>query len=249
MRSDRAGSPISRSTTSIGTEQSDANAASFPRICGPWRSRQARPHRGLLSGAARCRAGPASSRAVLVGAGLVGDLCQHDGSRRLGPGRGEQALLNHFGRLEQEIAKQPRRDVGAQPDLLGQHAVFPARSTSARPVGEPRLAIAATVRTTSRSPRRTARIAGSAMARPDMASRCAGSWSWRCRRDRFRRDGAAATAAGPRPRCRRPWRDGATSPARWRPGRVMGKARRAPSIRSRRSGGRTRRRTGGHGLR
>jgi hypothetical protein len=60
------------------------------------------------------------------GGHFMGDFRQHppDLGLRLGLGRREQPLLNHLGGLEQEIAKQPRRNVGSQPDLFGQHAVL-----------------------------------------------------------------------------------------------------------------------------
>ena len=190
---------------------------SSPRTCRPWRNRRARPRRACPPGAAprscagrrvvarRCAA-PTSSR----------DLRQHaaDFRLRLGLGGGEQALLNHFGRLEQEIAKQPRRDVGAQPDLLGQHAVF-LGPVDQRGEARPRTAAPGD------SPRRCARPRDrrGGPARRSPARRCRrgrrsradapGSWSWRCRRDRLRRAGATAPAPGRRPRCRRPWRAGA----------------------------------------
>ena len=36
---------------------------------------------------------------------------------------GEEPLLHHFGRLEQKVAEQLRRNVRPKPDLLGQRAV------------------------------------------------------------------------------------------------------------------------------
>ena len=55
----------------------------------------------------------------------------------------QQPLLHHFGRLDQQLPEQARRNVGAQADLLRQHAVIAGapdqRGEGA--VGQPRLMI------------------------------------------------------------------------------------------------------------
>ena len=94
-----------------------------------------------------------------LGADLVGHLRQHaaDFGLRLGLGLRQQALLHHLARLHQQLAEQARRNIGAQADFLGQHAVvFGALDQGGEGVlRQPRLRIVGDVRATSRSPRCT----------------------------------------------------------------------------------------------
>ena len=250
---------ISRSTTSIGTAHSDASAATVSSYCPCWAKPTSAASSSLPSGAApRSCAGRPNSPAAPTARGDFGrNLRQHapDLGLDLGPRRGEQPLLHHFGRLEQEVAEQPRRDVGAKPDLLGQ------RNVSLRVVDQPGEAAARQLRVGVLDD--AAHHLGVAAADQHVGHRlgdagAAGNGEQMGLalgpgdRHKIGIGEPARTASAParRSRCRRPAQGGAPRrSAHCRRAPAGSTARRAPSIRFRRSAGRTRRRTAGHGPR